>query len=209
MDDLMTGYDDQFWIDSTREATDAAPIMLPPVLDATGAKTVIDVGCGHGIWGQFAESYAGCHVLGVDGFVPPERRHIDNFEQRDLEYGVDCSDFDVAVCLEVAEHLHEVAAPVLVEGLCKARYVFWSAAIPGQGGINHYNEQWPSWWARLFARHGYIGSSDIGTRFWDDRRIVSFYRQNAIVWATPEDLAAAGFAEGVLDRTHPDKALGL
>lgn len=205
----MTGYDDQFWIDSTREATDAAPIMLPPVLEATGAVSVIDVGCGHGIWAKTAQDLGCFPVLGVDGYVPPERRHVESFRQLDLENGVDCAGFDLVICLEVAEHLHEFAAPVLVEGICKARYVFWSAAIPGQGGICHYNEQWPSWWARLFARHGYVGSSDIGTRFWDDRRIVSFYRQNAIVWAKPEDLAGAGFAEGVLDRTHPDKALGL
>jgi SAM-dependent methyltransferase len=206
----MTGYDDQFWIDSTREAMDAAPIMLPPVLEATKAKTVIDVGCGHGVWAKTAVEL-GCEGWGVDGYVPPERLRLaaDRFKQVDLEQGFDCSALDLAICLEVAEHLHEAAAPLLVEGLCKAKFVFWSAAIPGQGGICHYNEAWPSWWARLFAHHGYVGSSDIGTRFWDDRRIVSFYRQNAIIWASPENLAEAGFEEGVLDRRHPDKALGL
>jgi hypothetical protein len=199
----MNGYDDEFWAESAREASNAAPIMLPAVLEATGAKRVIDVGCGHAIWAKTAQDL-GCTVVGVDGHVPREHLHIDPalFEQANLENGIDCGGFDLAICLEHA-------AGKLVTGLCKARYVFWSAAVPGQGGIFHFNEAWPSWWAPLFAEHGYVGSSDLSTRFWDDRRIVSFYRQNAIVWAKPEDLAAAGFSEGVLDRTHPDKALGL
>jgi hypothetical protein len=52
--------------------------------------------------------------------------------------------FDLALCLEVAEHLPAAAGDSLVRRLASvgARILF-SAAIPGQGGRNHVNEKWP------------------------------------------------------------------
>ena len=63
--------------------------------------------------------------------------------------------FDVAICIEVAEHLPKRVAPALVEGLAAmSDRVLFTAAQPGQGGTHHVNEQPREFWLDLFARHG-------------------------------------------------------
>ena len=51
--------------------------------------------------------------------------------------------YDLALCIEVAEHLPLSSEPTLIEELTSAaQAVMFSAAIPGQEGVNHVNEQW-------------------------------------------------------------------
>lgn len=202
-------YDVDFFDENIRVGLAAAEIVLPWVIEHTKALSVIDVGCGSGAWLSVAKTL-GCAVLGCDGHVPDDQLLIEphEFQRGDLTDGVTCIGYDLAMCLEVAEHLPQTSAANLVDGLCEARYVFWSAAIPGQRGVNHINEQWPSWWEPYFNAHGYFGSYDIRREFWGDQRIAGFYRQNFLMWAKPDDLAAAGFLR-VIDEVHPDRELGL
>jgi 2-polyprenyl-3-methyl-5-hydroxy-6-metoxy-1,4-benzoquinol methylase len=56
-------------------------------------------------------------------------------------------EFDLVVSLEVAEHLPASAADQFVNTLVKhGKKILFSAAIPGQGGQDHLNEQWPDYW---------------------------------------------------------------
>jgi hypothetical protein len=202
MSDLYTS---RFFEDNATVAMAAAQIMLPQVIADTGAKTVIDVGCGSAAWASVAKQ-CGCTVLGVDGYVMPGQLLIDEteFDRRDLTEGVDCSGYDLAICLEVGEHLPESSAAPLVAGLCKATYVLFSAAHPGQGGVNHVNEAWSSVWAALFAEHGYVGSCAIRDRHWGDTdRINFFYIENVLMFTSPDRLAAMGYTEGIRDEIHP------
>ena len=65
--------------------------------------------------------------------------------------------YDLALCIEVAEHLQPEYAETLVDNVTRsARVVFWSAAHPGQGGTCHYNEQPPEYWEALFAARGFV-----------------------------------------------------
>src|SRR5262249_14104781 len=75
----------------------------------------------------------------------------------DISKPLDCERrFDLAICLEVAEHLPSDCAADLVTNLCNAAdVVLFSAATPGQGGTRHINEQRPSYWSHLFSRNGY------------------------------------------------------
>lgn len=202
-------YDAAFYKAESDVALVAAEIVLPEVLERTKAKSVIDVGCGTGAWLSVAKAH-GCCVLGVDGYAPDETLMIsrDEFVRYQLERGgYPCDGYDLALCLEVGEHLNALTAHHLVQWLCEAKFVLWSAAIPNQGGVGHVNEQWPSWWERLFAEHGYRGTGQLRKQHWDDERIVDFYRQNLILWAKPEDLVEAGFEPQVLlDLVHPDLA---
>jgi hypothetical protein len=210
-------YDAAFFALETQVALSAAQVVVPSILeridnlplDLRWPLHVIDVGCGTGAWASVAKS-CGCVVTGVDGHAPDDQLMIapDEFVRQDLTAGVSCAGYDLAMCLEVGEHLPESASDALVAGLCEARYVLWSAAIPGQNGVNHINEQWSSWWEPKFAAHGYVGSCDIRDEHWDDRRIAGFYRQNFVVWSTVDRLAAAGYRQGVRDDVHPDRFLG-
>ena len=204
----MSEYDASFFAQITDASMTAANVVVPWVLERVNAHTVIDVGCGTGAWAAAAQS-VGCTVKGVDAHVPDGQLLITEFERMDLGQGVDCSGYDLAMTLEVAEHLPESSAQLFVDGLCKARYILWSAAIPGQGGLQHINEQWSTWWEPFFASNGYVGSCDIRWAHWDDRRVAGYYRQNLVLWARPEDLEALHMTLGVTDDIHPDREIGL
>lgn len=54
--------------------------------------------------------------------------------------------FDLAVTVEVAEHLPSSRAQSFVADLVHlASAIAFSAAIPGLGGTKHINEQWPDY----------------------------------------------------------------
>jgi SAM-dependent methyltransferase len=163
-------------------------------------RSVVDVGCGLGGW-LAAFARAGVDdVVGIDGdyvnrdeiLIPGEK-----FLVRDLEEPVMLDRvFELALCLEVGEHLSEGASATLVASLTSlAPVVVFSAAIPGQGGIDHVTERWPDYWARLFADHGYLPLDLVRPRIWEDERIEPWYRQNMLVFASGdayERLAALG-----------------
>ena len=120
---------------------------------------MVDIGCGSGTW---ASTYrkSGIRILGVDGEnIRDDQLLIDrsDFVRRDLTHPFQISDrFDLVNCLEVAEHLHSDKASTFVLELTKlADVVVFSAAVPGQGGTHHVNEQWPSYWINLFSTFGF------------------------------------------------------
>ncbi len=199
-------YSEAFYAMTEDVGLRSARIVLPPLLRQLRPRSVADVGCAVGAWLSVAKA-EGCKVLGYDGYVPDGQLLLepDEFVRRDLSEGVACTVFDLAICLEVAEHLPESAAERLVAGLCGAQWVLFSAAIPGQGGVNHINERWGSWWAELFAQHGYVGSCDLRWLHWDARNVQDYYRQNLTLFSTRERLEAHGFRAGVVDVIHPER----
>ena len=64
-----------------------------------------------------------------------------------------------------------------------APHVLFSAAVPGQGGNNHINEQWQSYWADRFAAHGYGPRDIVRPAVRDDRSVAYWYRQNAVLYS--------------------------
>lgn len=154
-------------------------------------RRVVDVGCGEGWWtrafGKIVGPLGGC-ALGVDYDVEDGDepgvgfRHVDLRAPFSIEDGL--GPFDVAVSLEVAEHLPPERAEGFVADLCAlAPLVVFSAAIPGQGGTGHLNEQPPGYWAELFDRHGYHCSGYLRWRWglWNDEQVEPWYRQNLLV----------------------------
>ena len=149
-----------------------------------------NVGCGVGTWlAVLLEKGVGT-VRGYDGpWVQANQLVIprDSFQNIDLGHpeGVRPDRrFDLAICLEVAEHLPPERAGDLVHSLCSlSDIVLFSAAIPGQGGVHHVNEQWPAYWAARFAGLGYKAIDTIRFRIWEDDEIPYWYRQNLVVYA--------------------------
>ncbi len=84
--------------------------------------------------------------------------------------------FDLCCCLEVAEHLPHESADTLISNLTVASdVVLFSAAIPGQEGTDHINEQWPEYWERSFAVRGYLKLDILRPRI--GRTTVGWYYQ--------------------------------
>ena len=147
-------------------------------------KTVVDFGCGRGTWLEMALSHGACEVLGLDTHALDHETPQVPVQYVDLSKTVHLDKtFDFALCLEVAEHLPPASAPALVSSLCQAAsVVVFSAAIPGQGGMYHLNEQAPDYWHQLFQLQGF-DCYDFRALFWNDEAVQPWYRCNTLVFA--------------------------
>lgn len=174
-----------------KKARMAARHVLPAVLDLVRPVSMVDVGCGTGSWLAEAAGLGVVQCRGLDGpWVRSSLLEIASaqFTAKDLGRPFELEGrFDMALSLEVAEHLPPEAAEGFVHSLCGlAPVVVFSAAIPGQGGEAHLNEQWPHYWTEKFARQGYRLYDVLRPRLWNDDRIPCWYRQNVLVFAAED-----------------------
>jgi len=156
---------------------------VPLILEFVSPASVVDVGCGTGGWLAEFRKLGVKDVLGIDGVwvdttmlkIPKEQ-----FKVADLGQAIhESRRFDLVVSLEVGEHLPPSAAKTFVESLVRlGPVVAFSAAIPFQGGYNHFNEQWPDYWAGLFAEHGYMFIDCLRSRIWTNPQVEWWYAQN-------------------------------
>jgi SAM-dependent methyltransferase len=208
-------YSHQFYSNVESTALSSAERVVPLIMDITQPKSVVDVGCGSGGWLKIF-SEMGCVIHGFDGpWVDDDQLVIprQNFTRIDLEGGIKSeTTFDVAISFEVAEHLSEPAADEFIASLCKlAPVVCFSAAIPGQGGTNHLNEQWQSYWIRKFKNHGYECFDAIRPKIWHENLVSVHYRQNMFVFARNpinpemyENLKGYEVGNRIPDLVHPE-----
>jgi SAM-dependent methyltransferase len=161
---------------------------LEVLFEAYRPNSLLDVGCGLGLWLKTAMSLGVAEVKGIEGeWVDPALLEVspDLVEVHDLEKGFDLKrKFDLVICLEVAEHLSESAADDFIASLVRhAPVVLFSAAVPFQGGDHHVNERFLSYWADKFAQHGFRPADIIRREIWTDERVLLWLRQNAMVFA--------------------------
>src|SRR5262245_51325328 len=173
----------------------SARTILGIVFGYVSPRSVLDVGCGLGTWLSVAQGLGVADVRGVEGpWLDASRLCVDGalVTACDLERGFSLDRrFDLAVCLEVAEHLAAEAAEPLVASLAAhSDLVLFSAAIPHQGGHHHVNEQFPDYWAAHFARHGFRPVDLIRPRIWDDPAVLGWLRQNTLLFAHERAIAA-------------------
>lgn len=64
-----------------------------------------------------------------------------------------------------------------------ARTWLWSAAVPGQGGHEHINEQFMEYWIELFQERGFSPYDVIRPQIWGDPKVQWWYQQNLLVFA--------------------------
>ncbi len=168
----------------------SSKIVVPHILAQVPAKSVVDIGCGTGVWLNEFQRHGVDDYLGIDGeYVPEQVRKIpaERFMSADLRRLKRLErTFDLACCLEVAEHLPPENAAGFVQFLASAApVVLFSAAVPHQGGVEHVNEQNASYWARLFAMHGKQPYDCLRPLIWNNRQVEWWYRQNMIIYASP------------------------
>jgi SAM-dependent methyltransferase len=188
-------------------AQESAREILPLVLDVVKPASVIDIGCGTGNWLAIAHELGVSDILGIDGpwvkaqlTIPPEK-----FVEHDLSTPLKLDRrFDLALSLEVAEHLPGSAARGFVQSLCDAaEVVLFSAAIPGQGGRRHINEKWPAYWAQLFADLQYQCHDFLRPRIWNNPRVTWHYAQNSMIFVRSGSRHQFGEPVTPLPLVHP------
>lgn len=163
----------------------SAGAIVPLIIGHLGPiESVVDVGCGEGWWGHEFTKHLPWAIgaQGIDGeyvetcAIPMQA--VDLAQPFDLGRR-----FDVAVCLEVAEHLPPERADGFVGDLCRlADTVVFSAAMPRQGGVGHVNCQPPAYWADLFRSEGYGWEDPIRRRVWQDQRVEPWYASNLLIF---------------------------
>lgn len=167
------------------------------ILSLLAPRRVVDVGCGVGALPQ-AMVDRGVDAVGVEGawldpgtaMLAPARYRIRDLEQ---PLALDEAPFDLCCCIEVAEHLTPARADGFVADLCAlAPVVVFSAAIPGQGGKGHINEQWQSWWAQKFLDRGWRIYDPLRPILRRDPEMMPWLGQNVLVFAHPDAVLGEG-----------------
>ncbi len=189
-----TNYDRAFYSEIQGGSRESARQVVPTLIELLKPKSVVDVGCGVGSWLSVFVEQGVTEILGLDGdYVERTALQIpaDRFIPVDLTNPLGIGQrFDLVLSLEVAEHLPAHRASVYIENLLSLGDVIaFSAAIPNQGGTDHINEQWPEYWKALFEARGFVLIDCLRPRFWDNRDIERWYRQNLVLYVKKEYLA--------------------
>jgi SAM-dependent methyltransferase len=192
----MQPYGSDFFDSIAATAIGSARAIVPRLIELVQPRSVVDVGCGTGHWLLAFTERGVQDVLGIDGaHVPPASRQLPppQFHEHDLNLPLHLERrFDLVLSLEVAEHLNAAAASTFVDSLVRlGPVVAFSAAAPLQGGTHHVNEQWPSYWAKLFSSHGYAAIDCLRAAIWNHPEVAWYYAQNLLLFASAQALAAS------------------
>lgn len=214
-------YNNEFFDELAIGAKKSANILVPIVYEKLKPKSVLDVGCGIGSWLKVWSEF-NVDIFGVDGeWVKEESLDIakDKFKHVDLEKDFDLeTKFDLVTTLEVAEHIHEENASQFVKSLVKhSDIILFSAAIPLQGGTDHFNEQWPPYWINLFKNEGYDLLDPFRYLIWNEEDIKDHYKQNTILVVKESAINGNSFFEeerkyakrSLVSVVHPNKFIKI
>jgi len=192
-------YDNAFFERQKNNSYESAKIIVPLVMDIFRPQSVVDVGCGVGAWLKVFQENGVEDFIGLDGkYVSGENLMIpeNRFFAQDLsrEFSLNRK-FDLAISLEVAEHIKKRRARVFIKNLAGlSDIILFSAAIPHQGGTHHYNEEWPGYWRRMFVDLGYDWLDPFRAGIIHREEVQSYYRQNLFLVVKKELLGDARFS---------------
>jgi hypothetical protein len=208
-------YNNNFYDDQFTGSLRSSKKILQIIGRDQNFKSVIDIGCGRGAWLLTCKDLFNSEIFGLDGeYVLSNGLKIpqDSFKPLDLNQ-IDklevVKKYDLAICLEVAEHLPDASASKIVGKLTQlSDVVLFSAAIPYQGGTGHVNENWMQYWTKQFSEFGFKPYDVIRPLIWDDSEIDFWYRQNVIVFSRKPDLYPTSMESfGGRSLVHPEMLL--
>jgi len=215
-------YNRDFFDRQAARSYGSARAVLSRIMPLLTVRRVVDVGCGVGTWLRAASELGAAEVLGVDGdYVDRSTLYIDPacFIAGDITHeslgsllGARAAEqFDMVMCLEVAEHIPFARAASLVKELTQlGDLIVFSAAVPFQYGADHQNEQWQDFWAILFRESGYECWDWLRSEVWFHPEVDWWYAQNLLVFARKGSAAAARLPAAALVRgrslslVHPE-----
>lgn len=154
-------------------------------------RSVIDFGCGSAwMLYYFMRDYS-CEIKGIE---PNELAKVYmSAEVRDFIDIQDLRDplrlwkkFDLALCLEVVEHIIDSYSDTVISNITKgAPILVFSAASPGQGGSEHVNERFFEYWMEklLLANFEFCPVLTLAAKnFLKEARIKSWYANNISIF---------------------------
>lgn len=137
-------------------------------------RSLLDIGCGDGSLIEYASKLiqGWWFVRGVDIVEPQNEYCIEADLREPLITGLGspdkrvytlAPDFEMVVSWEVGEHLPIACSSIYADTLATftEKWLVFTAAIPGQGGDFHINEQQPEFWRELLEERGLTYHPDL------------------------------------------------
>lgn len=211
-------YNKSFYDGQMHQSKEGADLILSYLFGIIGVPdSMIDFGCGAGGWLKAAQELGVKNIRGIEGewisevdtLVPQENISKVDLATELIHNNVQVDRYGLAISLEVAEHLPSVAAKPLVQAMVDSSdIILFGAAIPGQGGVDHINEQYQSYWKKLFIECGFVSFDIIRPHFWSCERISEDKRQNPILFVRDNHqlstvLSAFNPENTMIDVVHP------
>lgn len=177
-------YDQQFFDNTVKLENQSAKAVVEIMIKHFAPKSVVDIGCGAGIYlAEFLKNDVA--VTGFDGSPAAQVASLvgDKIKLHNLCQPLKLNhQFDLCLCLEVAEHLEETCADKLINTLANlSKTIIFTAATPGQGpiSIGHINEQPPAYWQKKFEQKNFLIDKQLTEKI---RR--EMIEQNVVWWLT-------------------------
>ena len=122
-------------------------------------NSMIDIGCGQPGMVYYARS-KDIKAVGVDG-DPVVARNCPLVIEHDFTNGpLYLGEFDLGWSVEFVEHIEEKYMANFMQTFSSCKFVFITAAIPGQSGYHHVNCQWSDYWIARFENAGFVFDQD-------------------------------------------------
>ena len=181
-------YTETFYSYIEKGSISSAEIMLPILIDNIKFDSVIDIGCGRGAWLSVFKDVGIDDIYGVDGsYVSVDNLLVGRTEflSHDLSTTIQLNrSFELVVSLEVAEHITESSSDIFVDNLVKlGDVILFSAAMVGQGGEFHVNEQPSVYWKNKFESQGYVCYDFLRRKILNEKKVMPWYRYNTFLYA--------------------------
>lgn len=150
-------------------------------------KSILDVGCGVGGW-SMAYKERGIEKITMLDHPSNKKGNLlfqeNEFHNIDFETSVPpVYPAELVICFEVLEHIHAHRCHAVIEYLTKCSdTILFSAAIPGQHGYKHVNENFSPYWEAVFAQFGFKKYDIIRPLILFNDSIEYFIRQNAFLF---------------------------
>lgn len=180
-------YEQNFFNNTVKFENSSAKAFVAILINRFAPKSVVDIGCGIGIY--LAEFKAhNIKILGYDGAPAAISGSFvgDKIKLHDLCQPLKLNrQFDLGLCLEVAEHLEPAGGQTLINTLTNlSKAIIFTAATPGQGplSLGHINEQPPAYWRKLFRQKNFRLNKKL------TERIKREMREAKIVWWLTKNL---------------------
>jgi len=189
MNDLNKLYDDSFYNAQISGSYRSAKVYAKILSAFIVPNSIADVGCGRGAWLKAFKECGAINVVGFDGEWNAQNNMVEDyitFIPCDLNQPIkppNNQPFDLAMSLEVAEHLLPTSAENFINSLTGlSDMVLFGAAFTGQGGRNHINEQPSTYWASLFSSHAYAPFDLFRSTVWGNSEVEFWYQQNTFLY---------------------------
>lgn len=184
----MHVYSNTFFNYIEQGAIDSARAIVPFLKKNISFHNIVDIGCGRGAWLTVFREHGTNEIMGIDGeYVDKSNLLVkpDEFMHHDLSQSLSLAKrYDLAISLEVAEHIHEASADIFVENLVGlSDVVVFSAAVKGQGGEYHVNEQPLNYWRQKFESRGYACYDCVRNHVQDNTTMRPWYKYNTLIYA--------------------------